>query len=99
MRRDDGAAVTVGIAFDQAPPIAVPLRFFLTAPLFGCLAGLLIAWSGGDVLASRWSGAALARDPSHHARLHAAGDERRSAAGAAGRGRGQRVAAASWWGC
>jgi len=60
MRRDDGAAVTVGIAFDQAPPIAVPLRFFLTAPLFGCVAGLLIAWSGDDVLASRWSGTALA---------------------------------------
>lgn len=60
MRRDDGAALTVGIAFDQAPPITVPLRFFLTAPVFGCFAGVLIAWSGGDFLASRWSGTALA---------------------------------------
>ena len=28
-----------GLSTDQAPPIAAPVRFFLTAPLFGILAG------------------------------------------------------------
>lgn len=48
------------LSFDSAPPFAAPLRFFLTAPLFGVLAGLLLAFDGGDALASRWSPAALA---------------------------------------
>jgi hypothetical protein len=48
------------MSFDQAPPIAVPLRFFLSAPLFGCLAGLLLGLLAEQVLASRWSGSALA---------------------------------------
>ncbi len=48
------------LSFDQAPPISVPYRFFLVAPWFGVLAGLLLAWSGGDVLASRWTPEALA---------------------------------------
>jgi len=30
------------LSFDQAPPISVPYRFFLTAPWFGMLAGLLV---------------------------------------------------------
>lgn len=33
----------------------VPLRFFLTAPWFGVLAGLLLVWSGEDAFSSRWS--------------------------------------------
>ena len=37
-----------------------PLRFFLTAPLFAVLAGLLIAVDGGDLFASRWTPGALA---------------------------------------
>jgi len=52
--------MVAAMSFDQAPPISVPLRFFLTAPLFGCAAGLLVALLGGDLLASRWSGPALA---------------------------------------
>lgn len=48
------------LSFEQAPPISVPFRFFLTAPLFGIGAGLLLLWQGGDVLVSRWSPAALA---------------------------------------
>ncbi len=48
------------LSFDQAPPISVPYRFFLAAPWFGVLAGLLLAWSGGDVLGSRWTPEALA---------------------------------------
>jgi hypothetical protein len=48
------------LSFDQAPPISVPYRFFLVAPWFGVLAGLLLAWSGGDALVSRWTPEALA---------------------------------------
>ena len=48
------------LSFDQAPPISVPYRFFLAAPWFGVMAGLLLAWSGADALASRWTPGALA---------------------------------------
>ena len=48
------------LSFEQAPPISVPYRFFLTAPLFGIVAGLLLAWFGPEALASRWSSGALA---------------------------------------
>lgn len=48
------------LAFENAPPFAAPLRFFLTAPLFGVLAGLLIAFEGADIFASRWMPGALA---------------------------------------
>ncbi len=49
-----------GLSFDQAPPLHVPLRFFLTAPLFGIAAGLLLTWQGPDALASRWTPSTLA---------------------------------------
>lgn len=48
------------LSFEQAPPISVPYRFFLTAPWFGVVAGLLLALSGGELLASRWTPGALA---------------------------------------
>jgi len=48
------------LSFDQAPPISVPYRFFLVAPWFGVMAGILLAWSGQDALASRWTPEALA---------------------------------------
>lgn len=48
------------LSFDSAPPLSAPLRFLLTAPVFGVLAGLLFALDGGDALASRWSPSALA---------------------------------------
>jgi len=48
------------LSYDRAPPLAAPLRFFLTAPVFGILAGVLLLWSGADVFASRWTPAALA---------------------------------------
>jgi hypothetical protein len=38
----------------------VPYRFFLAAPWFGVLAGILLAWTGADALASRWTPEALA---------------------------------------
>jgi len=49
-----------GLSFEQAPPISVPFRFFLTAPLFGMAAGLLLLWEGPAALASRWTSVALA---------------------------------------
>ena len=48
------------LSFEQAPPIDVPYRFFLTAPLFGLAAGFLLLVQGGDMLSSRWTPAALA---------------------------------------
>ena len=51
---------TRGLALDQAPPFPIPARFFLTAPLFAILAGLLLVWEGPALLASRWMPAALA---------------------------------------
>ena len=48
------------LSFDQAPPVSVPFRFFLTAPWFGVAAGLLLAWFGETAIASRWTGQALA---------------------------------------
>lgn len=48
------------LSFEQAPPIAAPFRFFLTAPLFAILAGTLLLWSGPELLASRWTPSALA---------------------------------------
>ena len=48
------------LSFDQAPPISVPYRFFLVAPWFGVIAGILLAVSGDDALSSRWTPEALA---------------------------------------
>jgi hypothetical protein len=48
------------LSLEDTPPLAVPLRFMLTAPWFACAAGLLLAWSGADALTSRWTPAALA---------------------------------------
>ncbi|MDP2752768.1 MAG: hypothetical protein Q8O31_09230 [Rhodocyclaceae bacterium] len=47
------------LSFDQAPPVSVPYRFFLTAPWFGVAAGLLLVIQGGDALVSRWTPQAL----------------------------------------
>ena len=48
------------LSFEQAPPISVPYRFFLTAPLFGAVAGLVLAVLGPETFQSRWSPGALA---------------------------------------
>ncbi|MCS0660805.1 permease [Massilia terrae] len=48
------------LGLDDSPALAVPLRFLLAAPCFGCAAGLLLAWAGPDALQSRWTPAALA---------------------------------------
>ena len=44
-----------GLSIDQAPPISAPLRFFLSAPLFGIIAGILIIMSDSSILMSRYS--------------------------------------------
>ncbi len=48
-----------GLSFEQAPPFSLPLRFFLTAPLFLFAAGVLLVLAPG-ALASRWTPQALA---------------------------------------
>ena len=48
------------LSFEQAPPISVPYRFLLTAPLFGAVAGLILAWLGPAAFESRWAPGALA---------------------------------------
>ena len=48
------------LSYEQAPPLAAPLRFFLSAPVFGLLVGLLLLWGGPDTLASRWTPVTLA---------------------------------------
>ncbi len=51
---------TENLSLDQAPPISIPMRFFLTAPLFGVAAALLLIWHGPDLLVSRWAPQTLA---------------------------------------
>lgn len=48
-----------GLAYEDTPPLSAPLRFFLTAPLFGIVAGAVLAFGDG-VLTSRWTPGALA---------------------------------------
>lgn len=48
------------LSFDNSPALSVPLRFFLTAPLFALLAALLLLWVGPQALASRWTPHTLA---------------------------------------
>ncbi len=43
-----------GLSFDQAPPILVPFRFFLSAPVFAVLAAFLLLWQGTSLFDSRW---------------------------------------------
>jgi len=44
-----------GLRLDQAPPFFVPLRFFITAPIFGALAAATLLAGGPQALASRWT--------------------------------------------
>ncbi len=47
------------LSLEQAPPISVPFRFFLVAPLFLVLAGTALLFAGSEAMASRWSPALL----------------------------------------
>ncbi|KRA45237.1 hypothetical protein [Pseudoxanthomonas sp. Root630] len=48
-----------GLAFAQAPPPSVPMRFLATALAWGALAGCWLAWHGDVALLSRWTPATL----------------------------------------
>src|SRR5690625_960037 len=48
------------LSFDASPPLTVPLRFLVTAPLFMLLAAAALFWAGPQALHSRWSGSVLA---------------------------------------
>lgn len=52
--------MSANLSFEQAPPLSVPFRFFLLAPLFGIAAGLLLILQGNEALSSRWNPATLA---------------------------------------
>ena len=49
-----------GLQFDQVPPLNVPFRFYLTAPLFAVLAGCLLIFWGEQIWLSRWTPVTLA---------------------------------------
>mgnify|MGYP000894177521 CR=1 FL=1 len=48
------------LSFEQAPPIAAPFRFFLGAPVFGMVAGLIVLVAGPELFVSRWTPGILA---------------------------------------
>ena len=48
------------LSFAQSPPLAAPLRFFLTAPCFAIGAGALLLASTPDDIGSRWTPTVLA---------------------------------------
>lgn len=48
------------LAFEQAPSLMTPLRFFLAAPLFVLATAILLFWQGPSALVSRWSPVTLA---------------------------------------
>ena len=43
-----------GLSLQQAPPLSVPMRFFLTAPLFALAAAGLMLAAGPAILTDRW---------------------------------------------
>lgn len=52
-----------GLSLDQAPPISIPFRFFLVAPLFGILAGIAVlppSITHAEGIVDRWSSQTLA---------------------------------------
>ena len=48
-----------GLSLDQAPPISVPFRFFVTAPLFGILIGIAFLLFPFDVVQNRYTDVAI----------------------------------------
>ncbi|MRV71808.1 permease [Duganella sp. FT92W] len=48
------------LTFSHNPPLSLPLRFLLCAPVFALLAGALLLWAGPAAFASRWTSAMLA---------------------------------------
>jgi hypothetical protein len=52
--------MTSGLSLQQAPPLSVPGRFFLIAPVFGAVAALILIFHPQGFPDSRWTGAVLA---------------------------------------
>jgi hypothetical protein len=48
------------LSLQQAPPLSVPARFFVIAPVFGVAASLILLFSGELLLISRWTRGMLA---------------------------------------
>jgi len=48
-----------GLSLDQAPPISIPFRFFLSAPLFGVLLGILFFISPYSEISNQYSPLAI----------------------------------------
>jgi len=48
-----------GLSFDALPPINIPFRYFLIAPVFLIVIALFVLYSGPDVWLSRWHPAML----------------------------------------
>lgn len=48
------------LALEASPPLSFALRFFLAAPFYVLLSGLLLLYAGPSALASRWQPAILA---------------------------------------
>jgi hypothetical protein len=48
------------LSLAQTPPLSVPLRYFVTAPLFLLLAGVILLFSGPEAMTSRWNPEILA---------------------------------------
>jgi hypothetical protein len=48
------------LSLKQAPPFSVPARFFITAPIFGAIAALILLFTGADLWDSRWTPGMLA---------------------------------------
>lgn len=48
------------LAFKESPRLSTPLRFFLSAPAFALLAGLLLLWNGPQIFSTRWGASTLA---------------------------------------
>lgn len=48
-----------GLSFDDIPPLHIPLRFHLTAPVFGMLAAGLLFFEGPAAWTSRWTAGSL----------------------------------------
>ncbi len=45
---------TSGLSLDQAPPEDIPFRFFLSTPIFGIIAGIIIAIKGNQLFSTNW---------------------------------------------
>jgi hypothetical protein len=48
------------LTFSHIPPLSLPLRFLLCAPLFALMAGGVLLWAGAPAYASRWTSPMLA---------------------------------------